>query len=457
MSARLKVVILTGISMLAASAAHAQDAKRGGPSPLATPAGITLQPLGKDQGFDTGKSTAGYLAREQIAFTDPRGMTLYMYKKDPAGKSVCIEACAETWKPALAPAYAAPLGDWSVIARPDGAKQWAYKSKALYTYVKDVDPGSVYGASPARFGGRRKDGAGQWVGGGVRGSGLANAGKDAPLPADWSVALAYPVSMEIPAGLAVREVPDAFAFTIVDHRGLTLYSFAGDPRKDAAFASHWQPVAAPRFTRNVGDFGAIEREDGIRQWTYRGRGLYTYAGDLIPGDAYGWNADKNFAPASVGTFNMPSGVTVQSTQAQGRVLATPEGQTLYRRDAYINQSGGGHSLRNGQPARPAVGRDIGLNILCEPACSADWKPFLAPKDAKPQGFWTTITRPDGNLQWAYKDYALWTYAGDKQPGDMNGHDHYDPIFNDQKVATKVIDIGTPQDGIPALFWAVALP
>ena len=67
-------------------------------------------------------------------------------------------------------------------------------------------------------------------------------------------------------------------------------------------------------------------------------------------------------------------------------------------------------------------------------------------------------RPDvtyAQLQDALK--PLWTYAGDKKPGDMNGHDHYDPIFNDQKVPTRVVDIGTPQDGIRALFWAVALP
>lgn len=453
---RLRVAVLAGVSVVAAGTALAQNAARDGTALPAAPAGITMQPLGKDQGFDTGKSTAGYLAREQIAFTDPRGKTLYTYKKDPAGKSACVAACAETWRPALAPDYAAPFGAWSVIARPDGTKQWAYQSKPLYTYSKDVDPGSVYGASPARFGGRRKDGAGQWVGGGVRGSGLNNAGKDEPLPADWSVALAYPSEIKVPAGLAVREVPDAFAFAIVDHRGLTLYSFASDPGKDASFASHWRPAPAPQISKGVGDFATLVREDGIRQWTYRGKGLYTYAGDLVPGDAYGWNADKNFAVAAVGTFNVPAGISVGNTMAQGRVLATAQGQTLYRRDAYINQSGGGHSLRNGQPARPAVGRDIGINIMCG-GCEEQWRPYLAPKDAKPQGFWTTIARPDGTLQWAYKDYALWTYAGDKKPGDMNGHDHYDTIFNDQKVATKVVDIGTPQDGIPALFWAVALP
>lgn len=444
-----RTAVLAGLAFIASGAAFA--------APDATPAGITLQPLGKDQGYDTGKSTAGYLAREQIAFTDPRGMTLYTYKKDPPGKSACVDACAKTWLPALAPVYATPAGDWSIIVRDGGAKQWAYKSRPLYTYVKDVDPGSVYGASPARFGGRRKNGAGEWVGGGVRGSGLNTAVKDEPLPADWAVALAYPVDIRIPAGLAVREVPDAFAFAVVNHRGHTLYAYTGEPATGAVVSGKWRPAAAPQFTKAVGDFGTVVREDGIRQWTYKGQALYAYDGDVIPGDAYGWNTDKNFTVAAVGAFYTPPDVSVQATPGQGRVLANAQGRTLYRRDAYINQSGGGHSLRNGQPARPAVGRDIGIDIKCADSCESAWKPFLAPGDAKPHGFWATIARPDGALQWTYKDYALWTFAGDTQPGDMNGHDHYDVYFNDEKTPTRVIDIGTPQDGIPALLWAVALP
>ena len=121
----LRIVVIAGASIVATGTPIAQSASHDGGALPAAPAGITMQPLGKDQGFDTGKSTAGYLAREQIAFTDPRGKTLYTYKKDSAGKSACVAACAETWRPALAPDYAAPFGAWSVIARPDGTKQGA--------------------------------------------------------------------------------------------------------------------------------------------------------------------------------------------------------------------------------------------------------------------------------------------------------------------------------------------
>ncbi len=36
-----------------------------------------------------------------------------------------------------APRTATPFGDWSLIPRPDGGTQWAYKDKPLYTYSQD--------------------------------------------------------------------------------------------------------------------------------------------------------------------------------------------------------------------------------------------------------------------------------------------------------------------------------
>src|SRR6185436_5224903 len=104
---------------------------------------------------------------------------------------------------------ASAAGIWSVIARADGAKQWALQGKPLYTFVKDVDPGSVAGNSPARFGARRIDGAGNPVGGGVRGSGGRGVAADLPMPEGWAAALAFPVSnMKTPDGINAREVPD---------------------------------------------------------------------------------------------------------------------------------------------------------------------------------------------------------------------------------------------------------
>ena len=79
------------------------------------------------------------------ALVDAKGMTLYTFDRDAAGKSACNGQCAQNWPPLIADASASASGDWSVVTRDDGAKQWAYKGKPLYTWVKDTKPGEVTG------------------------------------------------------------------------------------------------------------------------------------------------------------------------------------------------------------------------------------------------------------------------------------------------------------------------
>ena len=75
------------------------------------------------------------------------GMTLYTFDKDSAGsgKSACNGGCAANWPPLAAPADAKASGDWSVVTRDDGSKQWAYKGKPLYQWSKDQKAGDKGG------------------------------------------------------------------------------------------------------------------------------------------------------------------------------------------------------------------------------------------------------------------------------------------------------------------------
>lgn len=75
------------------------------------------------------------------------GMTLYTFDKDPAGsgKSVCNDKCAIAWPPLKAAAEDKPGGDYTIITRDDGIRQWAYKGKPLYLWVKDQKPGDRTG------------------------------------------------------------------------------------------------------------------------------------------------------------------------------------------------------------------------------------------------------------------------------------------------------------------------
>jgi predicted lipoprotein with Yx(FWY)xxD motif len=75
------------------------------------------------------------------------GMTLYTFDKDTAGtgKSTCNGPCAENWPPLKAGAADLGQGDYSVVTRDDGSKQWAYKGKPLYFWAKDGKPGDTSG------------------------------------------------------------------------------------------------------------------------------------------------------------------------------------------------------------------------------------------------------------------------------------------------------------------------
>jgi predicted lipoprotein with Yx(FWY)xxD motif len=79
------------------------------------------------------------------ALVDAKGMTLYTFDRDAAGKSACNGQCAQNWPPLMAASSASASGDWSVVTRDDGSKQWAYKGKPLYLWVKDTKPGEVTG------------------------------------------------------------------------------------------------------------------------------------------------------------------------------------------------------------------------------------------------------------------------------------------------------------------------
>ncbi|MDD0815124.1 hypothetical protein PSQ39_10825 [Curvibacter sp. HBC28] len=79
--------------------------------------------------------------------TGPNGMTLYTFDRDVAGsgKSVCNGPCATNWPPLMATDSDKATGDYTVVTRDDGKKQWALKGKPLYYWVKDTKPGDKTG------------------------------------------------------------------------------------------------------------------------------------------------------------------------------------------------------------------------------------------------------------------------------------------------------------------------
>ena len=103
-------------------------------------AGCAGMGMGMGMGSTPAKTADG-------ALVGSNGMTLYTFDRDAAGsgKSVCNGQCATNWPPLMAGASDGSSGDWSVVTRDDGSKQWAYKGKPLYYWVKDQKAGDRTG------------------------------------------------------------------------------------------------------------------------------------------------------------------------------------------------------------------------------------------------------------------------------------------------------------------------
>lgn len=416
----MRLIMLATASLFAFSAAAATkpDAKR---APItATPTGVTLQVVRAGGG---GGGMGG--GATMTVYADAAGKTLYTFDKDTTpGKSACVGECVAAWPPLAASAQATASGDWSVITRDDGTRQWALKGKPLYTFIKDENVGEAKGANVAEL---------------------------------WRTAVFKPLDgVTFPEGLSAEELVNAPGWALVNARRLAVYTLDGDTGAGkttcaAACLDTWTPLAAPEVANTIGEFAPLSRADGIRQWTWRGKPLYTYAGDAEPGDVTGDGKDKKWHAAVMVRYFNPANVVITNSPRHGAMFTTAAGMTLYARDANKFSGGGAsHADRSVARGAPATGRAIGIKG-CDAACTQNWTPFKASADDQPTGYWTIATREDGTRQWAYMGYPLYTFTQDT-PGAARGHDIYDlsgKIPGPAEAAQTA--------GAQALYWRVALP
>lgn len=100
-------------------------------------------------------AAAGYAAAQTMPagvhetagmLTDTKGMTLYTFANDKdADKSACNGNCANVWPPFRPTDADKDMGDWKIITREDGSKQWAYKGKPIYYFAMDKTAGQAAG------------------------------------------------------------------------------------------------------------------------------------------------------------------------------------------------------------------------------------------------------------------------------------------------------------------------
>ncbi len=390
--------------MLAAGSLAARAVLARTTHPYSTPAGITLVDVSKIMD----EAIPQFLWRR---LGDADGKPLYTYDADASGRSSCYDACAREFPPFVADERAKGAGDFSILMRTDHIRQWLYQGKPLYHYSGRDPDGEPVGArfelaeNPAwhdpsssiyspRHGWRR-----------------AAFTPEKPI--------AMPPNVEID-GLAV-----ANGFGFVDAAThLTLYAAPVTHQ----LSSVWQPLRASALALPVAEFTIIKRkDDGTRQWAYRGDPLYTYAGDYVPGEVNGiFAGDRAIQPALAYRNFMPAGLRVLQYPGRGPLLASTAGLTLYTEARYVLQYGG-RETRTGYAVSYNDAKSQGA-VGCEGDCTDTWKPVLAPSDARSWGFWEPVARADGTKQWAFKGSPIYTYTGDKNMGDVEGNNRHVIVY-----------------------------
>jgi predicted lipoprotein with Yx(FWY)xxD motif len=92
------------------------------------------------------KNTSSHLR----SLVDGKGLSLYIFLNDTAGKSNCTGDCLQDWRPLLAtgrllPGTGVPRENLGVILLPDGSRQVTYLGSPLYYYSGDRQAGDING------------------------------------------------------------------------------------------------------------------------------------------------------------------------------------------------------------------------------------------------------------------------------------------------------------------------
>lgn len=408
-------------------------------TPASTPAGITLVEVHREEGFSS----------DQYFWTrlgNANGDTLF-YQVDSGTSS------DENFQPVLANENATAFDDWSLITY-QNARQWAYQSKPLYTWALEEEPGQIatnfalYGPGPNGPAPMSEN---------TRGALMP--------PANWHVARYTPAaSADLPDGFDLRLIDSAEGAILTNFEGFSLYRFTESQNQENACSNNecyekWAPVAAPALAIGLGEFSVIDRNDGSRQWAFRGQALFRYKGDLLPGDVNGNSPGESMQLALLKENHTPPGVKISAQAGYGDIF-TLNGQTLYFGSAF-EKYWGGRNLRGSFEIAYFKGKRLGGDACVDEECLKTWQPFAADSNAQSNGFWEVITRRDGSRQWAYKGFALYTNASDETPGQMRGHSIYDIADVDGSEAaiarTKYLaEVGNALGGA-GIYWSVAKP
>ncbi|MCZ9352802.1 SCO0930 family lipoprotein [Streptomyces mutabilis] len=221
-----------------------------------------------------------------------------------------------------------------------------------------------------------------------------------------------------PAGKLSVSTDAEIGELVTDGAGRTLYRFDEDTAKppkttcEGDCATAWPPVPADDALAGEGIdkalLGEVARPDGTKQLTIGGWPAYRYAKDAAAGDVKGQGVGgKWYALAADGkkakADDLP-GLSTRDDPKLGEIVVDENGMTVYR------------FMKDEAWPEPVS--------ACTGECLEKW-PVVAPVEPNDtEGVvkkdLMTFTRPDGAEQQTVDCWPIYTFAGDKKPGDTNG-------------------------------------
>ncbi|MFJ3961830.1 SCO0930 family lipoprotein [Streptomyces sp. NPDC090036] len=246
-----------------------------------------------------------------------------------------------------------------------------------------------------------------------------------------------------PAGqLKVSEVQGLGA-GVTDSEGFTLYRFDKDTPKppksncEGDCAAAWPAVAADGASVSAGIdealLGSVDRADGTKQLTIAGWPVYRYAKDAKAGDALGEGVGGTWHV--LGPGGKPAGAAKGADAGAG---AEKEEKEEEQTDAAA-KGGDLNAVQNaelGTLVEDADGKTLyrfdkdsawPMKIGCVDACTDTWKPAKPVDKDKVNGIAPEligkVKRPDGTEQLTIDCWPVYSFTGDKEPGDTTGHNN----------------------------------
>jgi len=450
-----RLIALSAVATMLTSGANA-EILIGSDAALATPKGITVNVIRIGSGVNPQGSNSNQ-PRDRVIFADMDSNPLYASPEDSAGVSNCTGDCTKTWVPFFAESDDQPVGYWSIIDRPDGTRQWTFRDQPMYRFREEMAAPTIKRKTSGDYDYTEEalaaENAGEELSPEEKKKAeekrQAAAFRRAPTAEGHEVDGRYVFEilpetwMPMPMGITVQEFRPAPGFVLTNLDDRSLYFFNAD-LSSAPKSSDWMPVEAGQAALPVGEFSIVQRPDGVFQWAYQDKPLFTFVGDREFGDANGrYEDNRNFELAYVLRYFMPDGIQIDKSHTYGGLLTTSTGEPIYVRE---RGNGGVDAVYRGDRGRLGVGQGLGIST-CDAACEETWKPLLAPADALPTGYWGIYERSDGTKQWSYYGYAAYTYNGQREMGSAEVYDNIDHF----EVAGN-----TPNEGIP-LHWRVAPP